>query len=113
MNGIPGRPVTRIRLTPGGFDADGDPVESTGSQLVIADCLVAPRTEDGESRAPGRHGVIVGLTLYAPLGSDIARTDLFDIDGERWAVEGEPGVWTPPWPSAPGGIEVALRRAVG
>ena len=94
--------VMRRRGAPGGHDANGDPVTSTTTDLAIPGCLVAPRAEAGEGRARGRHGVIVGLTAYLPV-----------VGGVPYAIEGEPGVWTSPWPGGPEGVEVALRRAAG
>ena len=110
---IGGRPVTRRRPSPGGFDYEtGDPVGSTTSEQVIDGCAWAPRTGD-ESHEQGRNGVVVGLTLYLPAGSDITERDSFTIDGQTWQVEGIPGVWTSPFSPIADGVEVALRRAEG
>lgn len=105
--------VMRRRGAPGGHDANGDPVTSTTTDLAIPGCLVAPRDESGEGRARGRHGVIVGLTAYLPAGVDLVHTDQLVVGGVPYAIEGEPGVWTSPWPGGPEGVEVALRRAAG
>lgn len=104
--------VVRIRPTPGGVDVYGDPVDSTESETTLDGCAVAPRTST-DITEPGRFGVIVGLTLYAPHGTDIRHTDLFDIDGVRYEADGEEGSWQSPYTGWAAGIEVALRRAAG
>lgn len=108
------RSVTRIRTTvDGGRDQYGDPIplpdEEEPGEVDIPGCLVAPRL-DGESHDPGRAGVIIGKTLYAPQGADIRFTDRFSIDGSLYEVEGEPGAWEG---SQVGGVEVALKRWAG
>lgn len=114
MTRLKTRTVTRVRSTPGGWDADGDPIASTTTQTVLDGVLVAPRTDlvsQGESTARGRHGVIVGYTLYCPAGVDVSRHDRFLVDGDDlWEVTGEPGPWLG---HIAGGVEVALRRAEG
>lgn len=104
--------VFRVRSTPGGTDADGDPVAGTTSSLEIDGCMVAPR-QATEPTERGRAGVIVGLTLYAPLDTDLVHTDRIEIDGVLYEIDGEPGTWRNPWKPSHGGVEVALRRAVG
>lgn len=104
--------VTRVRPNPGGVDEYGDPVESTDDTFELDGCAVAPRTS-GDITDRGRSGVVVGLTLYAPHGTDVRHTDLFDIDGTRYEVDGEDGSWLSPYTGWAAGIEVALRRAAG
>jgi len=105
------RPVTVVRSTAaGGYDDNGDPVSGTETSTTLDGCLVAPRYDTGETHDRGRSGVIVGLTVYAPVDADILRTDQIEVDGERYDVEGEPGRWVG---SRVGGLEVALRRAAG
>ncbi len=103
------RPVTRIRTSPAGTDPDGDPVATTTDTLVIAGCLVAPgpSTEPG---ARGRQGVVVDLTVYAPVGADVVHTDHIEVDGVAYRVEGRPGPFTG---SRVGGVEIELVRAAG
>lgn len=108
------RSVTRIRSTVDGeYDDNGDPTPlpdgEDPSTLEITGCLVAPRYSTEPTEA-AQAGVIVGKTLYAPPGSDIVRTDQFEIDGQRFDVEGEPGLWDG---TSAGGLEVALKRAAG
>jgi hypothetical protein len=107
------RSVTRVRSTPGGWDADGDPITSTTADEDIEGVLLAPRTDLvslGETTERARNGVVVGYTAYFPPGTDVTRHDQFRIDGDLWDVTGEPGPWIG---HQVGGIEVALRRAEG
>lgn len=102
---------------PLGRDEYGDPIDGEPERHAISGCAVAPRTTS-EIDAPGRTGVIVGLTLYTPAGADLKRQDIVIIDdGDpnpgRWEVEGEPGEWRNPYTGLRAGIEVALRRAEG
>lgn len=104
--------VTRIRRSVEGFDADGDPLPATEDRTDIAGCALAPR-QDPEPTERGRHGAIVGLTLYAPIGTDLVHTDEVEYAGTVYVIDGEPGRWENPWAPSHGGVEVALKRAVG
>jgi len=107
------RSITRLRPSASGFDADGDPVTATTTATEITGVLLAPRTDLGslgEVNGRGRNGVVVGFTAYFRPGSDVTRFDLFEIDGAKWKVTGEPGPWVG---HMVGGIEVALERAEG
>lgn len=106
--------VARIRRSPGGRDAYGDPVTSTEAREVIDGAFVAPRTSSPVDQ-PGRDGVVVGLTLFAPLDADVLRTDLFEVDGdeELWRVVGEIGRWEQPQTGWGAGLTAALERAAG
>lgn len=118
MNGFDGHPVTRVHSGPGGYDtATGDPVESTDTETVIEGCLWWPRemvtAGVGEPHTPGRNGVVVGLVLILPAGSDATEADEFIVDGDRFTVEGMPGRWLDPDGGDMGCVQVALKRAVG
>jgi hypothetical protein len=84
---------------------------SSVTDTAVAGVAVAPRLE-GEDRTLGRQGVVVGLTLYLPPGSDIAATDRVVVRGDVYEVDGEPGDWRSPHSTAKG-IEVAVRRVAG
>ena len=106
--------VARIRRSPGGRDAYGDPATSTDDRLVLDGAFVAPRTSDAVD-SPGRDGVVVGLTLFAPLDADVVRSDLFEVDGdeELWRVVGEIARWEQPQTGWRAGLTAALERAAG
>lgn len=101
--------VVRVRGV--GKDEYGDP-EGTGSDTTLDGCIVAPRTSvDVVER--GRQGVVVGLTLYAPFGTDLVHTDRVKVDGVLYDLDGEPGPWKSPFNGWEAGVEVALKRAAG
>lgn len=104
--------ISRIRQNPGGHDEYGDPIEWTPTTLVLDGAFTAPR-ESSEITDRGRSGVIVGLTLYAPVGADVLHMDQIDVDGVLYDVEGEIGTWIHPRTGWDAGIEAALRRAIG
>lgn len=104
--------ITRVRTTPGGHDQYGDPIPAVTTRTVLDRCTVAPRSSS-ELAGRGRQGVIVGLSLYGPPGTDLVYTDQVDVDGTVYAIEGEPGRWNNPFTRSREGIEAALNRAVG
>lgn len=108
--------VTRVRRAPGGRDQYNDPIAGSESRTAITGCAIAPRAEQ-EPNERGRNGTITGLTLYAPLGTDLLSTDLVQINpadpDDLYEIEGEVGRWTNPFVPTHGGIEAALKRAKG
>jgi len=107
--------ITVVRDTPGGHDQYGDPIAGTEARTDVPGCLIAPRGESGATAEPGdrnRMGVIVGLTVYAPLTADIRHTDRIEARDALYEVVGEPGEWRSPYGGV-GGIQVALKRAEG
>ncbi len=107
-----GQSITILRSTPGGRDMPGDPIASTVDRIDVPGCAIAPRTST-EPSGRGRQGVIVGLTIYAPAGTDIRATDSIEIAEQTYTVDGEPGEWTNPFNGATPGLEVAVTRAEG
>lgn len=104
--------IVRVRVTPGGHDEYGDPVESTEKRTQLHGCAVAPRSS-GDARGRGLNGTVEGLTLYAPLDTDLASDDLVEVSGVRYRIDGEVGVWSSPQVVGNGGKQVALVRAKG
>lgn len=104
--------ATVVRIRPPGLDEYGDPVATEPTEVTLTDCSVSPRLSN-EVNAPGRQGVIVGLTLYAPYGTDIRHTDRFTVDGVPFEVDGEAGSWKSPFDGWEAGDTVALKRATG
>lgn len=103
-----------VTVVPGsiGSDNNGDPIPDTRTGGAIAGCGIAPRYST-EPTERGRQGVIVGLTVYAPAGSDILSTDSLTVRGGTYVVDGEPAQWRSPFTGWAPGIEVAVRKAVG
>jgi hypothetical protein len=82
------------------------------TETEVTGCALAPRKAE-EERDQGRQGVIIGLTLYAPPGTDLLPTDRVRARGEVFEVDGFPGIWDNPLTGTSFGIEVALRRVEG
>jgi hypothetical protein len=109
--------ATVVRVRGAGYDDNGDPIAGTPTRTTIAGCTIAPRSQFGGASSDisgrGRQGVLVGLTLYAPYGTDIVHTDQLEVDGDLFEVDGEVGPWKNPFTGWEAGIEVALNRAAG
>lgn len=104
--------ILRVRHAPGGVDQYGDPIPGSVTESPIADSFFGPRTSsDVDGR--GRDGVTVGLNLFAPIGTDLDRTDQVKVDGELYDIDGEIAPWKHPWTGWEPGIVVALKRAEG
>jgi hypothetical protein len=113
-----GRTATIVRDTPGGTDPYGDPVPGSTVEIEVEGCGWAPRTQGvGPSSTEvldrGRQGVIEGLTVYMPYGTDVRPSDQLRLDGRLYEVEGDPGDWWNPKSGRLAGLEVAVRRAEG
>ncbi len=104
--------VARVRQTNPGVDEYGDP--RPGGEVVepLPGAYVAPRMSE-PVEGKGRDGVVAGLTLFAPYGTDVVRTDLIEAQGRRWRIDGEVAVWEHPWSSWRPGITAALTAAEG
>lgn len=94
-------------------DAYGD-LQPTGTptRTDITGCAIAPRSSSDVTE-PARQGVLIGLTVYAPIGADIQPTDQIEVDGDLFDIDGDIGKWRSPFSTIVDGIEVALRRAIG
>lgn len=106
-----GSNATVVRVRGLSTDEYGDPT-GTETRTTIEGCAFAPRTS-GDVADRGRDGVIVGLTLYAPFGTDLLHTDKVEIDGVLYEADGEAGSWKHPITRWEAGIELALKRAAG
>jgi hypothetical protein len=107
-----GETVVRIRATPGGFNAYGDPVASTTTRTDVPNTAVAPRMST-EPTTRGRNGSVIGLTIAPPAGSDIRSTDQVEVRGVVYDVEGDSIEIVSPFTGWAPGAEIALKRAVG
>lgn len=104
--------ITRLRVTEAEADDYGDAQTVTESRLELDDAFVAPRMSEGLDAA-SRSGVVIGLDLYLPFGSDVVYSDRVEVDGVVYEVEGEPGSWRQPWTRWEAGMVVALKRGEG
>lgn len=104
--------MTIVRVRGSGYDTNGDPVAGTPARLTIAEAFTAPReTSDLDDR--GRNGVIIGLTLFAPYGTDLLHSDQVEVDGTLYNIDGDAGQWKSGLTQWEAGCEVALVRAAG
>ena len=108
-----GETVTRLRA-PLVTDRYGNLVRDweQAERLDIPGCGVAPRTSDEETEQ-GRQGVIVGIAVYAPTGTDITPHDRMEVRGEVWEVVGEVADWRSPFTGWAPGVVVNLSRMEG
>lgn len=109
--------ISRVRATPGGTDRYGDPTPGTTTTVDIPGAFVAPRLS-ADINEPGRAGVVVGLTLFTPYGTDLVSTDQIVVSGEgandgTYRIDGQPGDWKNPWSQWEAGQSTALVRVEG
>jgi hypothetical protein len=102
--------VTRVRY--GAVDAYGDPSDADPDRAVIAGAFTAPRTS-GDVNDRGRLGVVVGLDLFTPHGSDVTATDGIDVDGVVYRIVGDVTPWVDPLTGRGVGQTCALERGQG
>jgi hypothetical protein len=100
----------------GAVDRYGNPVAGYAVAVDFPVFAVTPK-QSIEQDSVGRHPVITGLTVYAPVDSaPISPLDRFVFRGDEWEVEGEPGVWDVN-PNVPvtrhGSIQFDLKRSEG
>lgn len=108
-----GETVYRLRGNPGGTDDYGDPVTSTEGRTAFKTLAPVAFNRSVEAGGRGRTGTVTGITIYLPAGSDVRASDQWEVRGSRWDVDGEVADWRSAAGSPVGGVEVALRRAVG
>jgi hypothetical protein len=101
-----------VRVRPTGTDVYGDREAGDPDRLTIDSAFVAPR-HSNEVHDPGREAVVTGLTLFAPVGSDIVHTDQVEVDGVLYDIDGDPGTWEHPWTSWAAGMTAELTQATG
>lgn len=102
--------VTILRPGPPTQDRYGNDIPGPDVRIDVDGCLVAPRLA-GDVTENGRQGVIVGTTVYFPVGTSVLASDRLEVRGEPHTIEGDPG-W---WRGAPGrwDKEVATKRVEG
>lgn len=104
--------ITRLRATDDDVDEYNNPIPGEPARLELEGAFVAPRKSEGLDR-DGRYGVIVGLTLFLPYGTDLVYTDQVEVDDVVYEIDGEPGSWLQPHTGWQAGMEVALVRGEG
>lgn len=96
----------------------GDWAEDDRQHVDVGGCIVVPRYISGgqdptvSTYDRDRQGVVVGLTVYMPPDVQVDRTDLLEVRGETYRVEGEPFMWRS-LSGRPRRLQVSLSRAEG
>jgi hypothetical protein len=111
-----GEMVTIIRPGPPTQDEYGNDVPGAPVEIEVPGCAIAPRDGSGAGSnelTQARDTVIVGLTVYAPAGTDLRSTDQMRVRGELYEVDGEAGAFRSPFTGASGPVVAALRRVTG
>lgn len=106
-----GEPVVVVRVTSGEPDEWGDVADPVESRTTVGGCAVAP-LKQGENATTDGAVLLDGFTVYMPYGTDVTASDLLEIRGLLFSVDGVPGVWVNPYSvSYPRGVEVVVRRS--
>ena len=110
--------ITRVRTGASpGRDPWGVPIPGPVTETDLHGVVVTPRQQApdvGGDQQQARDTVIVGLTVYAPLGTDVRTTDRFRVRGQMYEVTGEPGDWgRSPFTGTPGCVQFLLDRVTG
>ncbi|MER7794903.1 hypothetical protein [Streptomyces sp. NPDC097640] len=118
MRALPhGETVTIVR--PGaaaGYDEYGAGIPGPSEEIPVPGCGVAPRDGNaagGNEQTQARDTVIIGLTLYAPAGTDLRPTDKVRVAGILYEVDGQAGVFRSPFTGSSGPVVAALERVTG
>lgn len=95
-------PVTRVRVESGGKDQYGDDIPGVESRVDLPRALFAPGGTS-EPVSAGATPVISEPTVYwRGEWPDVVATDLLEIGGTTYRVEGKPASW-------PLGLKVTLK----
>lgn len=89
-----------IRVRPGTKDSRGSTIPDWSQDKVnkktITGCSVQPSTT-----SLSQDGRVLGIndswTAYIPEGSDVQKGDHIEFNGNTYAINGEPRVWTGPF----------------
>ena len=101
-----------VRVREPGVDAKGAPVAGDVERAVLYGFHVAPRTSS-DITGRGRDGKVEGLTLFGPPTDLIADSDLIEVNGELFRIEGTVGDWSSPFGPMVDGTSLALRKGRG
>jgi hypothetical protein len=101
-----------VRVRPPGIDQYGDELDTEPTRTTLAGAFVAPRTS-GDVDDRGRSGVVVGLDLFTPYGTEIAATDQIEVDDVLYRIVGVVAAWKNPLTGWEAGQTCALERGQG
>lgn len=103
--------MTVVRVRGATTDAYGDTTEGE-NRATIPGAFVAPGSTN-DVNARGRDGIVQGLSLFAPYGADVLRTDAIEADDVPYRIVGEISPWLNPLTGWEAGITCALERGAG
>ncbi|MFD5384244.1 hypothetical protein ACFWMG_04605 [Streptomyces sp. NPDC127074] len=99
-----------------GYDEYGAEVPGLPEEIPVPGCGIAPRdgnAASGNEQTQARDTVIIGLTLYAPAGTDLRPTDKVRIANVLYEVDGQAGAFKSPFTGSSGPVVAALERVTG
>lgn len=100
------------RLVKGQTDAHGNVTESFSDPVSVPVYSIAPTTSD-EPYEAGREAVVTGLSVLAPIDTNITAYDRVVWDGEEYTVEGDIADWSKGPFGWDAGIAIQLKRVEG
>lgn len=106
--------VTLVRrVAPAWTDVYGDPYDAPFEvREVIPEAMVAPTTTD-DLAAENRAGTSTRRDVYLPADMIVEPTDLFDIDGIIFTIDGTPSDWENGLTGWHAGVVVHVTRVDG
>lgn len=113
-----GRDIVIVSHGPSTPDRYGNAAPGPERRSTLTGCSLDPRSgrsgRSGRSvHGAGRDAEIDMMTVYAPAGSNVDVTDLVEIDGARYEIDGIPAVYQSPHAPGAGGVAFEIRRVVG
>lgn len=112
--------VTIVRpIQSGAFPRMGDgPADF--DRIVVAGCSIYPNTvtetvsrKTGTETITGQDTVVAGLTVLMPPDTDVVSSDLVEVDGTLYDVNGVPSRWKSPATGRRSCVEVQLKTGTG
>lgn len=110
-----GDTVVILRPGPATQDVYGNDIPGAPTEIPVSGCAVAPGEGAGAANelVDARDTVTLGLTLYAPFGTDVRATDRVRVGAEVYEVQGQPGGFRSPFTGSTGPVVVALELVSG
>ena len=91
-----------------GEDSQGNPIYGT-TTITVDNCAFAPTGSTEDVVNFGTRAITGGM-VYAPSGTVFQPTDVLEIRGMTFTVDGESGQWTSPYTGEGKGVVVAVKR---
>jgi hypothetical protein len=95
-------PVSRIRIADGGVDQYGEPTSGERVRTDLPPALFNPGTSVESVDNTGKPVVSKPTVYWRGEWPDVLASDLLDVGGQTWGVDGFPAHW-------PKGLAVTLK----